>query len=182
MSWAKFLSKIHLTDEKHLRNYYLDYDKKPSPIDLKDDDREVSDKPENKLEEPESREQLCSDLPKGKIDIDIVNFSNKQKARVTLRMTRNRSKKKSSPEYVDLDEVNTPTSFATRVMLDLKDQPPPSFPIPSEKAMPENNSESKSDDDCKNVECKSCFDYEIQVQSLKDDVSELHREILKLRR
>ena len=67
-------------------------------------------------------------------------------------------------------------------MFDLKEQSPPRFPVPSEKVVPENNSESKSDDDCKNVECKSCFDYEIQVQSLKDDVSELHREILKLRR
>ena len=120
---------------------------------------------------------------KGKIDIDIVNFANKRNARLTSRMTRNQRKKKTSPEYVDLDKVYAPTSSTAQDMFDLKDQPPTSSPVSSEEAVPDRNHIPEFDDgECKTVECQSCLDYKVQVQSLKADVSELHREILKLRR
>lgn len=48
ISWDRFLSKIQLTDEKHLRNYSLDHEKKPSLSDLKNVDREVSDEPDSR--------------------------------------------------------------------------------------------------------------------------------------
>lgn len=67
-------------------------------------------------------------------------------------------------------------------MLDLRDRPPPSSPFSSKKAMPDHDHKSESNDGFENVKCKSCCDYEIQIQSLKDDVSELHKEIIKLRR
>ena len=96
ISWERFLSKIQLTDDKHLRNYSIDCEKKPLPTELKEDDRDVLVEPENNLEQPESREQLSPDFPelgKRKIDIDIVNFASKINARVSSRMTRNQSKK-----------------------------------------------------------------------------------------
>jgi len=68
-------------------------------------------------------------------------------------------------------------------MLDLKNQPPSSSPVPSEEAVLDNSHIPKSDNgECKTVGCQSCLDYKVQVQSLKADVSELHREIMKLRR
>ena len=42
--------------------------------------------------------------------------------------------------------------------------------------------DDESDNDCEDVVCKDCLDYKAQVQNLKDDVAELHKEILKLRR
>ena len=65
-------------------------------------------------------------------------------------------------------------------MLDLKDRPPTSFSVPFWKVRSEINDES--DNDCEDVVCKDCLDYKAQVQNLKDDVAELYKEILKLRR
>ena len=68
-------------------------------------------------------------------------------------------------------------------MFDLKDQPPTSCPVSFEEAVPDKNHIPESDDEeCKTVECQNCLDYKVQVQSLKDDISELNKEILKLRR
>ena len=184
ISWERFLSKIQLDDDKHLRNYSNDGKKNSLSSDLKDSHKDESVEPQNNMEISENREQSSPDLHESdKIDIDVVNFANKRNARVSSRITRNQSKKKTSPEYVDLDEVNTPTSFAAQVMLDLKNQPPTSSPVPSEEVVPDSSHIPESDNgECKTVECQSCLDYKEQVQNLKDDISELHKEILKLRR
>ena len=49
-----------------------------------------------------------------------------------------------------------------------------------EKFRPEIDDES--DNDYEYVVCKDCLDYKAQVQNFKDDVTELYKEILKLRR
>jgi len=79
-----------------------------------------------------------------------------------------------------LDKEEVPTSSVARDVIDLN-QPPPGFPL-SEKAIPNHYQNSESNDGHKDIKCKSCYSYEIQIQSFKDDVSELHKEILKLRR
>ena len=79
-----------------------------------------------------------------------------------------------------MDQVNDPTSSTTQAMLDLKDQPLASSPAPFEKVRLEIDDES--DNDCEYVVCKDCLDYKAQVQNLKDNVAELYKEILKLRR
>ena len=64
--------------------------------------------------------------------------------------------------------------------MDLKDQPLASSPTPFEKVRPEIDDES--DNDCEDLVCKDCLDYKAEVQNFKDDVAELYKEILKLRR
>ncbi len=87
-------------------------------------------------------------------------------------MTRNQSKKQNVPEYVDLDHVNIPISSVAQAMLDLRDQPPTSSLVSSEKVKLDSNNESEFDDeefndkiedDCKAVERQNCLNYECQV-------------------
>jgi len=67
ISWERFLSKIQLSDNKHLKNYSNDHEKRS--FDSKKSDRDVSVGPKNK-------KQLNPDLPEldqSKIDIDFAN-------------------------------------------------------------------------------------------------------------
>ena len=109
-----------------------------------------------------------------------ISFVNKRNDRLSSRLTSNQSRKQNEPEFVDLDQVNDPTSSAAQAMLDLKDRPPASSLAPFEKVRPEIDDES--DNDCEDVVCKDCLYYKAQVHNLKDDVAELYKEILKLRR
>ena len=96
ISWDRFLSKIQLDDNKHLRNYSIDHEKDPLPSDSKTNDRNPSDQPQNSIELPENREQSGPDFPdQSKID---VSFVNKENARLSSRLTRNQTRKKKEPE------------------------------------------------------------------------------------
>ena len=79
-----------------------------------------------------------------------------------------------------MDQVNDPTSFTAQAMVDLNDRPPASSLAPFEKVRPKIDDES--DNDCEDVVCKDCFGCKAQVQNLKDNVAELYKEILKIRR
>ena len=78
-----------------------------------------------------------------------ISFVNKRNARLSSRLTRNQSRKRNELEFVDLDQVNDPTSSAAQAMLDLKDQPPASSLASFEKVRPEIDDES--DNDCEDV-------------------------------
>ena len=78
-----------------------------------------------------------------------ISFVNKRNARLSSRLTRNQSRKRNEPEFVDLDQVNDPTSSTAQAMLDLKDQPPESFSVPFWKVISEINDESSND--CEDV-------------------------------
>lgn len=99
ISWERFLSKIQLDDDKHIRNYSL-------PSEMKNSYRDVSLEPRDNLEPPKNGEKSSldsHDLDEGKIDIDIVNFANKQNARLSSRITRNQKRKQNTPGFVDLN-------------------------------------------------------------------------------
>ena len=166
ISWDRFLSKIQLSDDRHMRSYSL-------PCDLKNDEQpQVSDKM------PENKKQFDLDLH-DQSNIEI-SFADKRNARLISRLARNQARKKNTPELVDLDKEEIPTSSVARVVIDLN-QSPLRSPSPLEAARAESENESE-DKDYKHVVCHDCLEYKSQVQSLKDDISELHKEILKLRR
>jgi len=146
ISWNKFLSKIQLSDETHIRNYSL-------PCDL-----QVNEQP-----------QVSDQLPESK-----------RTARLISRLARNQVKKQSTPELVELDKEEIPTFSAARALIDLN-QPPLRSPSPIEAIMTKFEFEPE-DKECKNVVCHHCSEYKSQIQSLKDDISELHKQILKLKR
>jgi len=146
LSWNKFLSKIQLTDETHIRNYSL-------PCDLR-----VNEQP-----------QVSDQLPESK-----------RTARLISRLARNQVKKQSTPELVELDKEEIPTFSAARALIDLN-QPPLRSPSPIETIRTKSEFEPE-DEGFKNVACLHCSEYKSQIQSLKDDISELHKQILKLKR
>ena len=80
-----------------------------------------------------------------------------------------------------MDQAYDPTSFAAHAMFNLKDQSHLVPPAPSERVRAEIDNESENKD-CEHVECKDCLDYKSQIMNLKDHISELHKEILKLRK
>ena len=92
------------------------------------------------------------------------------------RLARNQVKKQSTPELVELDKEEIPT----RVSIDLN-QPPLRSPSPIEEIKTKSEFEPE-DKEFKNVVCHDCVEYKIQIQSLKDDIVELHKLILELRR
>ena len=113
-----------------------------------------------------------------KIDI---SFANKKHDTLSSRMTRNQARIQNESDFVDLDQADDPTSFAAHAMLDLKDRSHPTSPAPSERVRTEIDDEIEIED-CEHVVCQDCLDYKSQILNLKDDISELHKEILKLRR
>jgi len=146
ISWNKFLSKIQLSDETHIRSYSL-------PCDL-----QVN-------EQPQVSGQLTA---------------SKRTARLISRLARNQIKKQFTPELVELDKEEIPTVSAARALIDLN-QPPLRSPSPVEEIMTKSEFEPK-DKECKNVVCHHCSGYKSQIQSLRDDISELHKQIVKLKR
>lgn len=95
-------------------------------------------------------------------------------------MARNQVKKQCTPELVELDREEIPTFSVARALIDIN-QPPLRSPSPLEAARAESEIDSE-DKKFKHVVCYHCLEYKSQVQSLKDDISELHKQILKLRR
>ena len=109
-----------------------------------------------------------------------INLADKRTARLISRLARNQVKKQSTPELVELDREEIPTSCVARVVIDLNQSPLRSpSPLQAAKTESENESENK---DFKHVVCHDCLEYKSQVQSLQDDVFELHKKILELRR
>jgi len=104
----------------------------------------------------------------------------KRTARLISRLTRNQVKKQLTPELVELDKEEVPTVSAARVLIDLN-QPALRSPSPCETIMTKSELEPESKE-CKNVLCHHCSGYKSQIQSLRDDISELHKQIVKLKR
>ena len=110
-----------------------------------------------------------------------VNFTGKRQARLASRLTRNQAKKNIQAEFVELEPEDCPSSSAVQAILDLKNQAKQKSTSSPETVKVENVSESH-DRNAKSPACYYCLESRSQVQSLKDDISELHKEILKLKR
>jgi len=174
ISWEKFLSKIQLDDATHVRCDSMQIDSDPLPS--KEDT-------ENSPDRSSGFMQQHSDEPKSSHDILMkdetdVNFTSKRQARLASRLTRNQVKKTDQTEFVELDSDNSPSSSAAQIILDLKNQVKHNSP---ETVKARNVSESH-DKTAKSPICDSCLESNSHIQSLKDDISELHKEILKLKR
>jgi len=176
ISWERFLSKIQLDDATHVRCDSMQIDSDPLPSKV------VS---ENTSGQSPTSMQQQNDEPKSDHDIPMkdefdVNFTSKRQARLVSRLTRNQVKKNIQAEFVELDSENSPSSSAAQAILDLKNQVKQESISPPETIKVE-NSESH-DGNAKSTVCYHCLESRSQVQSLKDDISELHKEILKLKR
>lgn len=198
ISWERFLSKIQLSDQKNLRNYYannLSSEDKNSPHDPKVND-EVKPEKLKKISQPAIAKTVITYLPNssdGKIDINIVNFANKRNVRLSFRMARNQKKVEDKPDCIDLEEDSidnmeeTPaTSSIAHVILDLQVCQPTVESTSEEEEVPRDNyasePENDSEEDNKASECQNCLNYASEVQNLKSDIAELHKEIHKLKR
>jgi len=177
VSWERFLSKIQLDDATHVRcdSIQIESDHLPS----KDDSEDTSD------QSPSHMQQL-SDEPKSSHDIPMehktdINFTNKRQARLASRLTRNQAKENIHAEFVEVDSRDSPSSSAAQAMLNLKNQTKQKSTSPPATNKIEDVSESQ-DRNAKYSVCHHCFESSSQIQSLKDDISELHTEILKLKR
>ena len=82
---------------------------------------------------------------------------------------------------MELDSEDCPSTSAVQAILDLKNQAKHKSTSSPETVKVENVSESH-DRSAKSPACYYCLESRSQVQSLKDDISELHKEILKLKR
>lgn len=177
ISWERFLSKIQLDDATHVRCDSMQIDSDPLPS------KEVS---EDTSDQSPSHRQQLSDEPKSSHDIPMkeeadVNFTNKRQARLASRLTRNQAKGNIHAKFVELDSNDCPSSSAVQAMLDLKNQAKQKTTSFPETIKEENVSESP-DRNVKSFACSHCSESASQIQSLKDDISELHKEILKLKR
>jgi len=177
ISWERFLSKIQLDDATHVRcdSIQIESDHLPS----KEDSEDTSDQSPSYIQQQSDEPKSSHDIPmKDKTD---VNFTSKRQARLASRLTRNQAKKNIQAEFVELDSEDCPSSSAAQAMLDLKNQAKQKSISPPETVKVENVSGSQ-DRNAKSSVCYHCFESRSQIQSLKDDISELHKEILKLKR